>query len=133
MTYREGLGQINIARDPSTLIRSLQYQLQQRTTQPTTAVLVRQPTTTFAPQPKPTPVLTIKPTTITPPPSPTPVFKITVSAPKPATTTTRTVAMKPVSGGIITETLAPTLAKSPLPLIAIGLGALWLFNRKKGR
>lgn len=139
MTYSEGLGAINIARTPKTYRDFLQSVAKPvSTTAPTpvlpTPVSVRPTTITFTPQTKPLPVLTTAP--VAPKPvSSTPVFKATVPTP---------ITLQPASSGAIltrtadtvvstTDTALSGFIKSPLPLIAVGLGALWFMSRKKGR
>jgi hypothetical protein len=139
MTYSNGLGQINIARDASTAIRAFQAATQVAAPvapAPSPWPTVTRVTTFTQPvlkAPTPTTAILVKPSTTTvAAPTPTPVFKPTVAAPKPATATPQNVTgMKPVSGGIITESLKPST--SQLPLLAIAGIGLLLFLRKKGR
>ena len=152
MTYREGLGAINIAVDRTAAIRS--FQAQQRAIAATPQVST--PVLKFpAPRPLPSPVKPVPPMTIGGPSTgircpdgstsysrscplpPPPVFKPSVtSVPKPAVPTA-SVSMTPAPSTAIlektSESVVGAFTKSPLPLIAVGLGALFLFTRKGRR
>jgi hypothetical protein len=137
MTYRADLG-ANIAVDSTAnIIRAMQ-----RAPVAKPPVLIRPAPTPIPARPpvsvpKPintsTPVLKVNPTkTIPKEPLSPPVFKASVSAP--TATKSPTVSMKPVGGASLvterTDTLLSKFTSSPLPLIAFGIGALLLFNRK---
>jgi hypothetical protein len=145
VTYREGLGAINIGVDRSAQIRA--FQSLPPTVKP--APQVSTPVLKYPPQVLPTrttPTATpVKPTTpvlkvgvpVEKKPTTLPVFKPSVtSAPKPAAQTA-TVSMAPAPSTAILERTSESVfgafTKSPLPLIAVGLGALFLFMRKERR
>jgi hypothetical protein len=145
MTYRSDLGANIVSPNSGFTSRSFLTTVQTRPATPAPPPVLIRPAPIFTPS-KPTSIGTpVKPTTpvlkLTPKVTPSqplepPVFKAAVTSGA-TTKPSSTVSMKPVAtSAIVTERTDGLLGKfvsSPLPLIAFGIGALLLFNRKKGR